>query len=214
MLENLFTLKPQSEELVQDIFLLIDNSFVKDSEATNQLLTLIENIHSLSSTKSYTKRVNLNWYYFDGFDVKKFSNSDSKIPDFKKIKGLSLINKAIEQIAEDIEALMKNGFKTKPWFFCFLNGFSIGSTSWPTFNHLLKDKKIFFRGFIIGSVIKPIALQSLIKTTVFLSIKPNKIDRAFEFIFTQAQSRINNPNQPLSLPSKETFAEWSDMVTK
>ncbi len=212
---SMFQLQPKIKEPLQ-IVLLLDNSYIFDADALEDLKKQFEVMDRFVFQKEYRQFVHIEVIYFDGFEVKSVSNQTAG--SFSKClmqHGLPKIGEGLMLAIDKLETIIKKGAVLKPWFFMLHQGFKVGDVPWDKLSKLTNEKKIFFRGFVLNQTIKTNAIQDSIVTLPYIRIKPGKINDMFEFIFKLSQQRVALPEeQSIKLPPKEAVAQWGDPIVK
>ncbi len=212
---TVFQLHPKLKEPLQILFLL-DNSYISDPHALADLKQQLEIIDRYVFQKEYRQFVQIEVFYFDGFEVKSMSNQSAG--SFSKClmqQGLPKIGEGLSLAIDKLESIIKKGAVLKPWFFMLHQGFKVGNVPWEKLSKLTNDKKIFFRGFVLNQTIKINAIFDSIVTLPYIRIKSGKISDMFEFIFKLSQQRVALPeDQSIKLPPKEAVAFWGDPIVK
>lgn len=211
----MFQLQPKLKEPLQIVFLL-DNSYIFDTDALEDLKKQFEVIDRYVFQKEYRQYVHIDVLYFDGFEVKSMSNQTSgSFSECLMQQGLPKIGEGLILAIDKLENIIKNGAVLKPWFFMLHQGFKVGDIPWDMLSKLTNEKKIFFRGFVLNQTIKINAIIDSIVTLPYIRIKTGKIIDMFEFIFKLTQQRVAIPeHQSIKLPPKEAVAFWGDPIVK
>ena len=211
----MFQLQPKLKEPLQIVFLL-DNSYIFDTDALEDLKKQLEVTDRYVFQKEYRQYVHIDVLYFDGFEVKSMSNQTSG--SFSKClmqQGLPKIGEGLMLALDKLEMIIKTGAVLKPWFFILHQGFKVGDIPWVKLSKLTNEKKIFFRGFVLNQSIKLNAILDNIVTLPYIRIKPGKMSDMFEYIFKLSQQRVALPeDQSIKLPPKEAVALWGDPIVK
>jgi hypothetical protein len=212
---NMFQLQPKLKEPLQIVFLL-DNSYIFDTDALEDLKKQLEVTDRYVFQKEYRQYVHIDVLYFDGFEVKSMSNQTSG--SFSKClmqQGLPKIGEGLMLALDKLETIIKTSAALKPWFFILHQGFKVGDIPWEKLSKLTNEKKIFFRGFVLNQTIKINAILDNIVTLPYIRIKPGKMSDMFEYIFKLSQQRVALPeDQSIKLPPKEAVALWGDPIVK
>lgn len=211
----MFQLQPKLKEPLQIVFLL-DNSYIFDTDALEDLKKQLEVIDRYVFQKEYRQYVHIDVLYFDGFEVKSMSNQT--LGSFSKClmqQGLPKIGEGLMLALDKLETIIKTSAALKPWFFILHQGFKVGDIPWEKLSKLTNEKKIFFRGFVLNQTIKINAIIDNIVTLPYIRIKPGKMSDMFEYIFKLSQQRVALPeDQSIKLPPKEAVALWGDPIVK
>jgi len=211
----MFQLQPKLKEPLQIVFLL-DNSYIFDTDALEDLKKQFEVIDRYVFQKEYRQYVHIDVLYFDGFEVKSMSNQT--LGSFSKClmqQGLPKIGEGLMLALDKLETIIKTSAALKPWFFILHQGFKVGDIPWEKLSKLTNEKKIFFRGFVLNQTIKINAILDNIVTLPYIRIKPGKMSDMFEYIFKLSQQRVALPeDQSIKLPPKEAVALWGDPIVK
>ena len=211
----MFQLQPKLKEPLQIVFLL-DNSYIFDTDAIEDLKKQLEVIDRYVFQKEYRQYVHIDVLYFDGFEVKSMSNQT--LGSFSKClmqQGLPKIGEGLMLALDKLETIIKTSAALKPWFFILHQGFKVGDIPWEKLSKLTNEKKIFFRGFVLNQTIKINAIIDNIVTLPYIRIKPGKMSDMFEYIFKLSQQRVALPeDQSIKLPPKEAVALWGDPIVK
>jgi len=211
----MFQLQPKLKEPLQIVFLL-DNSYIFDTDALEDLKKQLEVIDRYVFQKEYRQYVHIDVLYFDGFEVKSMSNQT--LGSFSKClmqQGLPKIGEGLMLALDKLETIIKTSAALKPWFFILHQGFKVGDIPWEKLSKLTNEKKIFFRGFVLNQTIKINAILDNIVTLPYIRIKPGKMSDMFEYIFKLSQQRVALPeDQSIKLPPKEAVALWGDPIVK
>ena len=211
----MFQLQPKLKESLQIVFLL-DNSYIFDTDALEDLKKQLEVIDRYVFQKEYRQYVHIDVLYFDGFEVKSMSNQT--LGSFSKclmLQGLPKIGEGLMLALDKLETIIKTSAALKPWFFILHQGFKVGDIPWEKLSKLTNEKKIFFRGFVLNQTIKINAIIDNIVTLPYIRIKPGKMSDMFEYIFKLSQQRVALPeDQSIKLPPKEAVALWGDPIVK
>jgi uncharacterized protein YegL len=212
---SMFQLQPKLKEPLQIVFLL-DNSYIFDTDAIEDLKKQLEVIDRYVFQKEYRQYVHIDVLYFDGFEVKSMSNQT--VGSFSKClmqQGLPKIGEGLMLALDKLETIIKTSAALKPWFFILHQGFKVGDIPWEKLSKLTNEKKIFFRGFVLNQTIKINAIIDNIVTLPYIRIKPGKMSDMFEYIFKLSQQRVALPeDQSIKLPPKEAVALWGDPIVK
>jgi hypothetical protein len=212
---SIFELQPKIKEPLH-IVLLLDNSYIFDKDALEDLKKQFDAIDNYVFQKEFRQYVHIDLIYFDGMTVKDISNqSKGSFLTCLEQQGLPKIGKGLVVAVEKLETIIKQGAVLKPWFFILNQGFKVGDIAWEKLLKLANEKKIFFRGFVLNQTIKFNAIPDNLVSLPYIRVKPGKISDMFEFIFKLSQQRVNIPeDQSIKLPPKEALAIWGDPIVK
>lgn len=211
----MFQLQPKLKEPLQMV-LLLDNSYIFDTDALEDLKKQFEIIDRYVFQKEYRQHVHIDVIYFDGFEVKSMSNQTSgSFSTCLMQQGLPKIGEGLMLAMDKLETIIKSGAVLKPWFFMLHQGFKVGNVPWDKLSKLMNEKKIFFRGFVLNQTIKINAIQDSIVSLPYVRIKPGKSSDMLEYIFKLSQQRVALPeDQGIKPPPKEAVALWGDPIVK
>jgi len=210
-----FELTPKIKSKLHMV-MVIDNSYVFDEKAKADLKEQLTFLDTVVFQKAYRDFVHVDCVYFEGYEVKTFSNqTKASFAELLDQPGLPKFGPALEIALSKLEQVISAKSPIKPWFFMLHHGYKVGDVSWEKLVKMVNEKRIFFRGFILNDTIKINAILEGVNPLPFAKVKSGKLNEMFAFIFKLAQQRGNTPeDQNVTLPTREAIALWSEVPNK